>query len=62
MKISKLFNKSMNKAKYSALFVIGVFILVLFLDDNKSSHSMLKKTIVRPLRNPHVASKGASGK
>ena len=62
MKISKLLNKSMNKAKYSALFVIGVFILVLFLDDNKSSPSMLEKTIVRPLRNPHVASKGASGK
>ena len=62
MKISKLFNKSMNKAKYSALFVVGVFILVLFLDDSKSSPSLLEKTIVRPLRNSHIAKEGASGK
>ena len=61
MKISKLFNKSITKAKYSALFVVGVFILILFLDD-KSSPSLLEKTIVRPLRNPHFAKEGASGK
>ena len=51
----------MNKAKYSALFVVGVFILVLFLDD-KSSPSLLEKTIVRPLRNSNIAKEGASGK
>ena len=61
MKISKLFNKLINKAKYSALFVVGVFIMVLFLD-GKSSPSLLEKTIVRPLRNSNIEKEGASGK